>query len=332
MFKLNNLWLRTGCFLTGYSYRLVMSCSEASKKAVKKYTSALLIIMIIWFLIGVLFSQQYIKLSMLGAIGAGLVLTVIIVQIERQIILGTKSWKSSAFRFVLGLVMAAIGSVIIDQIIFQEDIEKQKLLRVDKEVNEQLHFKVKEVDDQIAIFQKDLEKKEQERLQLMNDISKKPTINMPAYTTERTPGKVSRSVMVNGVPTIQEFDTVYVKRKYESHSVANPKNKLIPILDKQIDTLRRRRAELSIQKSNIRKDLEQELLHKKGFLDELEVMFEILVSSPVSMIVWCLWFLFFLIIELLVIVSKLLEKENDYDRIIKHQVEVKILALEKLTE
>ncbi|MFD2568577.1 DUF4407 domain-containing protein [Pseudotenacibaculum haliotis] len=329
---MKNLWLKTGCFLTGYSYRLVMSCSEASKKAVKKYTSALLIIMIIWFLIGVLFSQEYIKLSFLGAVGAGLVLTVIIVQIERQIILGTKSWKSSAFRFVLGLVMAAIGSVIIDQIIFQEDIEKQKLLRVDKEVNEQLPYKVKEVDDQIAIFQKDLDKKEKERLELLDEISKKPTINMPVYATERIPTKVRRSVIINGVSTTREFDTILVKKKYESHAVENPKTKLIPILDKQIDTLRKRRAELSIQKSNIRKDLEQELLHKKGFLDELEVMFEILTSSPISLIVWSLWFLFFLIIELLVIVSKLLEKENDYDRIIKHQVEIKILSLEKLTE
>jgi hypothetical protein len=329
---MKNLWLKIGCFLTGYSYRLLMSCSEASKKAVKKYTSALLIIIIIWFLIGMLFSQEYLKLSLLGAIGAGFVLTVIIVQIERQIILGTKSWKSSAFRFVLGVVMAAIGSIIIDQIIFQEDIEKQKLLRVDREVNEQLPYKVKEVDDEMAFFQKDLDKKENERLKLMNDISKKPTINMPIYTTERIPDKVNRRVTINGVSTVKQFDTVYVKRKYESHAVENPKNKLLPILDKQIDTLRKRRSELSIQKSNIRKDLEVELLHKKGFLDELEVMFEILVSSKISLIVWSLWFLFFLIIELLVIVSKLLEKENDYDRIIKHQVEMKILALEKLTE
>lgn len=88
--------------------------------------------------------------------------------------------------------------------------------------------------------------------------------------------------------------------------------------------------ELSSHKNDIRKNLEQELLNKKGFLDELEVMFEILTSSVISLIVWSLWFLFFLIIELLVIASKLLESENDYDQVILHQVDIRIQAIKNL--
>ncbi len=307
-----------------------MSCSEASKKAVKKYTSALLIIMIIWFLIGMLFSQEYIRLSLIGSIFSGLILTIIVIQIERQIILGVKDIRSSLFRITLGIVMAIIGSVIVDQIIFKEDIEKQKLLRVDKEVNEKLPQKVKEIDNQMAYFQSEINKKEKERIDLLEEITRKPTINMPSYTTERIPGKVKRSVIENGTPIVKEFDTIYVKKKYESHAVQNPKATILNELDSQIKDLRINRTELSKQKSNIRKNFETELLNKKGFLDELEVMFDILTSSVISLIVWCLWFLFFLIIELLVIASKLLEPENDYDKIIKHQMNIRKLALDKL--
>ena len=83
MFKKKNKWLRFGCFLTGYNYNLLMSCSEVSKKSVKKYTAALLIIMIMWLLIGFLFSREYLRVPIIGSAIIGVVLMIIIIQINR---------------------------------------------------------------------------------------------------------------------------------------------------------------------------------------------------------------------------------------------------------
>ncbi|MFT5213128.1 MAG: hypothetical protein ACI9WV_000844 [Patiriisocius sp.] len=330
MRKRKDKWLQFGCFLTGYNYDLLMSCSEASKKSVKKYTSALLIIMILWFLIGFLFSQEYLKLSIEGAIASGVVLTIIIIQIERQIILGNKNKWSTLFRIVLGLVMAVLGSVIVDQIIFKEDIEKQKLLNVGDELARKLPQKVEEVNNQIAYFDKELIKKEKERTVLLEELTKKPTIRIPASSVERIPGKTTRTLIENGEVVTREVDTIYIKRKYESQSIQNPRIKLLPELEKQIENLRKNRIRLSNKKNTIREDFEKELLAKKGFLDELQVLFTILGSSLISCFVWGLWFVFFLIIELFVLVSKLSDSENDYQKIIKHQMDIRISALDQL--
>ena len=39
--NMRDLWLKTGCFLTGYNYIIIKNSSEASAKSVKKYLSAL---------------------------------------------------------------------------------------------------------------------------------------------------------------------------------------------------------------------------------------------------------------------------------------------------
>ena len=94
--------------------------------------------------------------------------------------------------------------------------------------------------------------------------------------------------------------------------------------------MRNSKNELSQQLIDVRKGLRAELLNKKGFLDELEVMFAIILSSWVSGGIWILWFIFFLAIELFVLVSKYGDTENDYDKVIQHQKDVRIRALDAL--
>ena len=330
MRRRKNRWLQFGCFLTGYSYDLVMSCSEASKKSVKKYTSALLIIMILWFLIGFLFSEEYLKLPIWGATISGIILTIIIIQIERQIILGSKNKWSTSFRVLLGFVMAVLGSVIVDQIIFKEDIEKQKALTIGDELVQRLPQKVAEVNNEINYFETEITKKEEERSNLLIEITKEPTTKMPSYKIQRIPGKYEKSTLENGVLVTKEIDTIYVTKTYEYKSIQNPKAKILPELDLQIENLRKNRTRLFNKKNTIREDFEKELKDKKGFLDELELMMQILSSSKISLGVWLLWFVFFLIIELFVLVSKLSDSENDYDKIIKHQMNVRMLAIDQL--
>ncbi|MCF2875075.1 MULTISPECIES: DUF4407 domain-containing protein [unclassified Tenacibaculum] len=298
-----------------------MSCSEASKKSVKKYTAALLIIMIMWLLIGFLFSREYLRLPIIGCAISGVVLMIIIVQIERQIILGSKNRNTTAFRITLGLVMALLGSVIVDQIIFKEDIIKEKMMNVNEEVSQILPQKINEINLQVNELDSLMQKKEKERDLLIIEVTKTPSIRLPKYETQRIPSKTSDG-----------RDTILIQKKYITESVLNPKAKLIEDAGKQISKLRKERSQLSHQIIDAREKTEKELLHSKGFLDELKIMFRILLSSPVSMIVWGLWLLFFLIIELFVLISKLADSENDYERIIKHQMEVRIDAINKLTK
>lgn len=297
---------------------------------VKKYTAALLIIMILWFVIGFLFTREYAKLNVIGSTIAAVIMVIIIVQIERQIILGSKNNFTALFRIVIALVMAILGSVIIDQLIFKEDIGKQKLLTVGTEVEELLPHRSKEIKEQIISLDTIISQKETERQNLIEELSLNPTIKIPSSSTKQSPSKVLVTKTVNGENITSYKDTTLVQRTYSTTSIPNPKGEFLPTLDKQIEKLRVDKNMLSQKLIDVKENLRAELLETKGFLDELELMFSILTSSYISGGIWILWFLFFLAIELFVLVSKLGDSESDYDKMIEHQKDIRIQAIDAL--
>lgn len=119
--------LKISCFLTGYNYSLLEKCSEDSVMAVKRYSSGLWAILIIWLFIGFNFVSRYFKAGPLVGIAGALFLACIILSLERFIILGHKQsrWVYGA-RIFIGCIMAFLGSMILDQIVFKEDIARQK--------------------------------------------------------------------------------------------------------------------------------------------------------------------------------------------------------------
>jgi hypothetical protein len=79
--------------------------------------------------------------------------------------------------------------------------------------------------------------------------------------------------------------------------------------------------------------LEDDLNSKVGFLDELTILFSsVLLSSGIALTIWILLFLFFLSIELFVLVNKYGDSANDYDKTILHQMAVRIQMLENMQE
>lgn len=80
---MRNWWLRFGCFLTGYNYGIVKMSSEITAKTVKRYTSAMIIICILWSFIGYTFTDRYLKAGPWGAFLGAVVMVIIIIQVER---------------------------------------------------------------------------------------------------------------------------------------------------------------------------------------------------------------------------------------------------------
>ncbi|MER3431535.1 MAG: hypothetical protein C4325_00155 [Blastocatellia bacterium] len=170
-------FLRFQCWVLGYSYDVIKFCSAASHKAVKKYFSAVLIVTTLWFFIGAAFADRYLGVSLSVSIGAGFLMALIVLQIERQIILSSrKRGKVLSFRVVTGVLMAFIGSVILDQFVFREDINTKKIDVTQERVNKSLPAKSGEIDRQTSAVSEQISAKEAARgsdrrnLQETNDI------------------------------------------------------------------------------------------------------------------------------------------------------------------
>lgn len=328
-------WIKLGCFLTGYNYKIVKNCSEASAKHIKKVTSALIIIMIIWGFIGYTFSSIYLcqndeESSTLFSVCAAIVMIVIILQIERQIILNIGiNNKIVVFRTIIAVIMAILGSVIIDQIIFKVDIENKKQEHIIDKVDKLLDSKVKEYNEKIAEIDSSIFKINKEIKECQIDVDKKPEIKSTSWVTKKVPRQVKKTVIVNDIEKEILVDTLLYERTYSTIKKPNPKYKRIEDLENQIQSFREDKDIIYENKINVRKDLEKEFLEKSAFLDELIIMKKLLWPFNVATFVWILWFGFFVCIELFVLMCKGKEK-TDYDEIIEHQRDTKKFQLKKL--
>jgi len=323
---MKDLWLKTGCYITGHNYGIIKNSSELSAKAVRKYLSAILIVSILWGFIGYSFAQRYLHTGIAGSIAAALVMIVIVIQIERQIILSVGRNKLvPVFRIIIGVVMAVIGSVIIDQIIFKEDVEKVKIGNIQAEVNTILPVKTRELDFQIKQIDSAITIKESERAAIIDEISVRPFI-------KSTSSEIRHFQLQQNGNDGQVKDTIVSRRDVALNDIANPKAGLLPGIADQISQLRKQKAEKENSKINIRQELESELGSKTGFLDELKVLFSILLSSPIALVVWIMFFIFLLSIEVFVLVNKFGDEKNDYDSVIIHQRDVRLKMLDKLAE
>lgn len=315
---MRNQWLRLGCFLTGYNHRILFGCSEVSVKRVLRYTSAMLIICMLWAFVGYNFADRYLKASVWGAIAASIVMVILVIQIERQVILASKKNKGAFwFRVVIALMMGFIGSIIIDQIIFKDDIEQQKIFMMGEKVNQvlpdrsrELALQIREIDSLVAI-------KEQEEKILMDAIEKQPMINTVTTNVERFKSKEGK-------------DSTRTVAMYSK--VPNPKMELLKQVEHKHAVLRREKNKKDSVMLTLRPIVETELKKNVGFLDELELMKTMLAKSTVALITWLIWFILLLGLELFILVSKWSEPETDYDLVMHQQMDLHIKRLKLLSE
>ena len=56
-------------------------------------------------------------------------------------------------------------------------------------------------------------------------------------------------------------------------------------------------------------------------------VFVLISNSKIAASFWLIWFCFLFFLELLVLISKVNEKENDYERTVKHQMDLQLKKL-----
>lgn len=315
-------WLKLGCFLTGWNSRILSQCSEASFKHLKKYTSALLILIILWGFTGYCFAQRYVGAPQWACILSAFVFIIIVIQIERQIILtvGSNRW-SATFRFFIAIIMSLLGSAILDQIIFGDDIDRKMVEITDRQVQERLPLRLNVIDGKLTELQVMIDSLDKLNLKLNEEISQKPTI-----TTVATSTTYLREMQSDG--SYKEIPQNTISRI----PIANPRTKQVVVNDSTLKRLRLQQDEYTLKKISVENDLRKELSSSTGFLEELRAMLEIVLTRPEALVFYIVIFCFLLSLELFVVTSKLGDKKCDYDLIVEHQLEIKKSALEELVK
>ena len=309
-----NWWIKLGCKLTGWSSEVLAQCSEASRCQLSKYTSALMILILIWSVTGFCFAQRYIGLPVWGCCIVSLFFITIVIMIERQIILTTeKSFSMLAFRAIIALVMAIVGSTIFDQTMFGKDIDKQMANTIEVQVAELTAQRVHTIDEKLASLSMESDSLTAINSLLQEDVNKNPFI----IQTSRTSAS-NKVLMPDG-----SFKTVS-NPSFTKNEVPNPKLAQIEANNKKLEKISEQEQMWTEKKQTMEEVVRKECKESVGFLEELEAMWSIITNRPLAGAFYLVFFFLLMSLELFVVVSKTVDKECDYEAAIKGSQKVRI--------
>ena len=308
-----NWWIKLGCKLTGWSSSVLSQCSEASKTQLSKYTSALLILMIVWSITGFCFAQRYIGLPIGGCILVSLVFVTIVVMIERQILLALHPTKKLAtFRLVIAIIMAIVGSSIFDQTMFGKDIDKQMADTIELQTVDLTQKRVSNIDSKLMAFQIEKDSLNKVNSELQADVNAHPWIIQKSVTNSQDRLVVNGKIKVVNNPSVT------------TNQVANPKQIVIAANNEKIKQIVLQENDLNKKRLTVEEDTRKECQANVGFLEELEAMVSIVTTRTVAGIFYVIFFLLLMSLELFVVTSKMGDEECDYELAIKGAERVKM--------
>ncbi|SJN49449.1 hypothetical protein FM107_18725 [Sphingobacterium sp. JB170] len=212
--------------------------------------------------------------------------------------------------------MSVLGAFIMDQITFKDDIELRKTQVMDERVKVAVKQSEDDLQKQIDELDGHILSTTDKYEQVSKELQKNPVI-VTSYTNR-------------SVTTDNQGKPINSTRSTNKSVMENPKKLEMEQLHKQIETLQTKKFELSASITTIKERKERELKTKTGFLDELNLLHDVVTSSTIGIFVYLLFLLFFLAIELFVLVMKITDKESDYDKLVQHQTAIRIQMLDKL--
>ena len=310
-------WNKLGCILTGWNSTVLAQCSEASRSQLSKYTSALVILMIVWSFTGFCFAQRYMGLPLWGCGIVSLLFVTIVIMIERQILLTSqKSIKLMLFRGVIAIVMAIVGSTIFDQILFGKDIDKQMANNIELQVEDLMGKRVSIIDGKLANIMAEKDSLDKVNAQLQADVNAHPWI------VQKTATMSQQKLVVDG-----EIKTVN-NPSVTTNQVLNPKQEVIKGNNEKVLALSAEEKEWHQKKQNVEETVRSECQENVGFLEELEAMWTIVTTRPLAGAFYVVFFILLISLELFVVVSKMIDNECDYEMAIVGSQRVRMVQFD----
>ena len=278
--------LHFSCLVTGDDYQMVKKETPASKKKIVSLVSALFIPVTMWIINVVLVALQVLESSLTAAILSGLIAGMLIFFIERNIIMSNGSKVIMAFRIFLGLIIALLGSLAFDEIIFKNDID-QKLA---KNKIELVHATKEEIRTGYGLM---IEAQEQ-------SLSKKyltwqASLKAVADEADGSGGSKTRGVDI-------------ITREKEKIAIINEGE-----YRNAVDQLEKLKSECQTEENNVGEQVESSF-SQNAMLFRIKALFELVLEDPWMMLVYCLVTLFLFFLEFIVVLLKLYLPMTNYEK------------------
>jgi hypothetical protein len=151
--------LKICSIIIGENPKYTATFQPASKRKIVLYANCLLVPVILWFINGYLLITNVLEGTIFAALLTAFIAAFIIFLIERAIVMSNGSKPIFWFRIVLGFIIASLGSISLDEVIFKHDIDNQVAYYKQTEVDSAVSKVDRDYQNQIAMQQSIVEKK-----------------------------------------------------------------------------------------------------------------------------------------------------------------------------
>lgn len=262
--------------LIGENPEYTKTFQPASKRKIILYANCLMIPVILWFINSYLLVSHVLKGGFIPAIITAFLAGFIIFLIERSILMSNGGKAIYAFRILLGFIIASLGSISMDEVIFKNDIDNQVATYRQTEIENATKKIESDFLSQISIQQSIVHQKDSEWKSSLNEAKKE---------ADGTGG--SRQKLVGKIALLK----MNVASKLESdYNTENQKLKLIN------DNLV---AAIIIAKEKAEADF-----NGNALLMRIRALFELISKDIFMLIIYILVTLFLFSLEFLVVIIK----------------------------
>lgn len=294
--------LKFYCWITGDDYEMLRKDTPQSRKKVSALATVLFIPVIIWVMSGYLLVTDVLGGSTISGISVAGVLGILVFLLEKNIIMAQGGRAIFLFRIVLATVIALLGAVILDEVIFKEDIERQ-LAFIEQEQLLEEETNIRQLN--IGIIQ---DKK--------NEVEVKHTVWQQAVDIARREADGSGGSGVRGVDAITR---IKLEAAAEAKSDYLKTSGELAVLEAKLDReiLEARNSLLSTS-------------NHYGLLNRIKALFSLVFSDWYMGIIYALFTLFVFFMEFLVVFMKNAWATTNYERKLQLIEEIGKSRMEKV--
>lgn len=280
--------LKTACNLTGDNYQLVANDTPASKKKITAMALAMMVPVMIWVFNGFMLSWQVLETGLGWAILTGMVCGIIVFFVEKLIVMANGNRWLTFFRICIGLIVAALGSIAIDEVVFKKDIDTSVVKLKGKAVQ-------RARDEAAAGFET-----EHGYTQL----------NAVITTAKSMHESAEKAV-------IDEANGTYGTGRRGAGKITALKDKKAAERKAELDKLLAVKAKLEEEKKQAiatAGDIRKESYNENALLIRIKALFNLVIEDGYMLGIYILFTLLLFFFEFLVVVLKLTWKKTNYER------------------
>lgn len=249
----------------------------SSKRKIAKYAACLMIPVIIWFINGFLLVSHVLEGGIMSALLTATVIALLIYFVEKVVIMAKGNKKLGYFRLMIGFFIALLGSVIMDEVVFKNDIDN-KIGEYKQIISEQAKADV-ESGNQTLIMQ---------QIEIVNQKYDTWKISLEDAIGEADGTKGSRRAFVGDIANLK----MEVAGKHEKAYLKE--NAKLEALQENLDQKKEEAAVLA-----------KAAFNENGLLLRIKALFDLVREDIYMAIIYCVFTLILFFMEFMVVLAKL---------------------------